>query len=378
MTTKQYHVHDLIAMIDNCNPFPNENESLKAKLIKYRDNNPHEFIYNADVNENLHTLAAYEPAEQDLKKIFNHPVHSFMKINEVPELAQYVKRFFINYGTKLNVSNDLMTWAGVSVPVSNVPIVSENNANAEEETEEEVEDESLVDNEPFIQEFDTNAVAINELSTYNFSGNYTISYEELGRMCINQARKSYVSSKTRDMENQKAETERRDKLYAEINKYFDLAEIRSDYASAKLDQLSIMELEQLQKQCEGKFDMLKTKDMIKHALVVIETGYNSLLPNGIPLGKSRRWIIDKGVTNSISKALFDVRTVPGHAFRRILDKHHIHLSDEISVLLEILKILMKGSHIVRNDEDIDEEEEENEEDIDEEDEEEELEEIDFE
>ena len=384
MTTKQFHVYDLIAMIDKCNPFPNENESLKARLLKYRDNNPSEFIFNYDPNETIHTIATYEPAESDITKIFNTSVNPSTKISGVPTLANYVKNFFNRYGDQLGISSNLKQWAGVAV---SAPIVQEVEPAPEisEDTEEEVEEDGEdVNNEPYIQEFDGNAVAINELSTYNFSANYTISYEELAKMCINQARKSYVSSKTRDMENQKAETERRDKLYAEINKYFDLAEIQSEYASAKLDQLSIMELEQLQKQCESKFDMLKNKELIKHVLVMAQTGYHALVPNGIPIGKTRRWVIDKGVVDAISKALFDVRTVPGHAFRRILDKHHVHITDEVSVGLEIVKILLKGSHIVKKNEidnETDEEEEEGEEieETEEEDEEEEeLEDIEFE
>ena len=192
-------------------------------------------------------------------------------------------------------------------------------------------------------------------------------------MCINQARKSYVSSKTRDSETQKAEVEKREKLYGKLNEFFDVPEIQKDYMSTKLDQLSIAELEQLEKQCENKFDTLKTKEMIKHGLVLLQTGYDSMLPNGIPLGKSRHLVIGKGVIDTISSSLFDVRTVQGLATRRIIDKHHFHVSDETTVLFEILEIIVRGSKIVKNEdmnvEEIDEEEEAEEIDEDEEEEE---------
>lgn len=367
------HIYDLIAMIDNCNPFPNENEALKAKLIKYRDSNPDEFR-TQDWLENIHTLATYEPAEESINKLFGVQVNQQTMLSGVPNLSYNVKQFFVKFGNQLGISNELRQWAGTNTePVTKEEVVEDEvdeDVEDEDETEDE-EEENIVTNEPFVQEFDTNTVAINELSTYNFSSNYTISYEELARMCINQARKSYVSSKTRDMENQKAENERREKLYTEILKFFDLPEIKTEYVSAKLDQMSISELEQLQKQCEDKFDMLKTKDMIKHGLTLAKTGYYAILPNGIPLGKTRRLVIDEGVTNEISSSLFDVRTVPGLAFRRILDKHHVHLSDEVSVLLEIAKILIEGSHVIkRKDEEEDAEEDEEEEDAEEEEEEE--------
>ena len=385
MTTKQYHVYDLVAMIDHCNPFPNENESLKAKLIKYRDNNPTEFIFNYNPNETIHTFATYEPAEDNINKLFGQSLTTSMPISSVPKLANAVKRFFVNYGDMLGITSYLKDWAGAQVETVTPSTVEEPNEISEDtEAEEEIEDAETEDNnEPYIQEFGTNAVAINELSTYNFSSCYTISYDELARMCLNQARKCYVSSKTRDMESQKAETEKRDKLYIAINKLFDLPEIQSEYASTKLDKMTIAELEQLNLQLESKFDTLKTKEIFKNGLVLLENFYRSKAPNGIPLGKSRRIVLDQGVTNTLLKSLFDVRTVSGNAFRRILDQHPLHITDGVSVGVEIAKVLFTNMHIVKRKTEEDAEEDdsevdENEESEENEDEEESLESIEFE
>ena len=386
---KKYHVHDLIACIENDNPFPTGNEQYKNNLKKYINEFPKEFIYVDDWMETIHSFAVYDNLENDLENFNNKHINRKMKLSDIPELSNLVKNFFIQHESLIQFSNKFKNWVFnkshelnnekliISDSINNSPNNLNNNLNdnLNENLNDNVDNlnENLNDNVDNLNDnyndnynyndsggenvfnqqndilisFGGNISTINELSTYSFSSNVTLSYEELNQMCINQARKTLISSKTRDVENQKAETEQRDKLCHIIQQYFDLAEIQSEYATSKLDTMSIDELEQLQKQCEMKFDMLKTKEMIKHGLDLFEIGYDAVLPNGIPLGRNRRIVLDKGLTNSISKALFDPRTVPGLAFRRILNKHHIHLTDEVTVGLEIAKLLIKSTHIVK-------------------------------
>ena len=405
---KKYHVHDLIACIENDNPFPTGNEQYKNNLKKYINEFPKEFIYVDDWMETIHSFAVYDNLENDLENFNNRHIDRKMKLSDIPELSNLVKNFFIQHESLIQFSNKFKNWVfnksnelnnekiiisesinnspnnlnnkltnnvdnvdNLNNNVDNVDNVNNLNENLNYNNDNYNDNYNLNDNVNNLNEnynndndsggenvfnqqnddilisFGGNISTINELSTYSFSSNVTLSYEELNQMCINQARKTLISSKTRDVENQKAETEQRDKLCHIIQQYFDLAEIQSEYATSKLDTMSIDELEQLQKQCEMKFDMLKTKEMIKHGLDLFEIGYDAVLPNGIPLGKNRRIVLDKGLTNSISKALFDPRTVPGLAFRRILNKHHIHLTDEVTVGLEIAKLLIKSTHIVK-------------------------------
>lgn len=389
---KKYHVHDLIACIENDNPFPTGNEQYKNNLKKYINEFPKEFIYVDDWMETIHSFAVYDNLENDLENFNNKHINRKMKLSDIPELSNLVKNFFIQHESLIQFSNKFKNWVFnkshelnnekiiISDSINNSPNnltdnspnnltdnlndnidnlnenlnynndnLNYNNDNLNENYNENYNGGENVFNQQndILISFGGNISTINELSTYSFSSNVTLSYEELNQMCINQARKTLISSKTRDVENQKAETEQRDKLCHIIQQYFDLAEIQSEYATSKLDTMSIDELEQLQKQCEMKFDMLKTKEMIKHGLDLFEIGYDAVLPNGIPLGRNRRIVLDKGLTNSISKALFDPRTVPGLAFRRILNKHHIHLTDEVTVGLEIAKLLIKSTHIVK-------------------------------
>ena len=239
--------------------------------------------------------------------------------------------------------------------------------NEEEEDEEYTEDEADEEDEELnaiLPENSNIELPADETSTYNFASNYTITYEALAQLCLNQARRSYVSSKARSLEIEKEEIKRRNELCSKINQFFNLPEIAATLGQqdTKLEKMTIAELEILQKQCEDKFDMLKTKDMLKNILATFEIGYEAWFPEGIPLGKKRRWTLDPGIPKQLSHALFDERSVPGHAFRRILDKHHIHLPDEATVALEVMKIIMKGSHIVNKSEatveELDDEEEE--------------------
>lgn len=390
---KSYHVYDLIACIDNDNPFPTGNELFKNNLKKYINEHPKEFIFTDNWLEEIHSKTTMN--EDNVNINFKGiPINQNTKVSDIQELSNLIKGFFQKKDLPYKCSPELLKWINnkedkldpfssysenLITPGSNPPAINPINENISESTlpvheelkdpvlpvipvTEEIKDlnpstnnyveskENYSPNEPndLIMNFGRNISTINELSTYNFSSNETLSYDELCQLCINQARKTLESSKTRDIEIQKAETEQRDKLCHVIQQYFDLAEIQSEYATSKLESMTIEELQQLQKQCEMKFDMLKTKEMLKHGLDVFEIGYDALLPNGIPFGKQRRMILDKGLTKTISNTLFDVRTVPGHAFRRILDKHHVHLSDEVTVGLEIVKLLMKNTHIIKN------------------------------
>ena len=389
---KSYHVYDLIACIDNDNPFPTGNELFKNNLKKYINEHPKEFIFTDNWLEEIHSVASMSDDDQIIDSFKGIPINQNTKVSDIQELSNLIKGFFLKKDLPYECSPELLKWINnkedkldpfssysenLITPGSNLPIINTINENNSEPIlpepinkpiiPEESKDlnpltnnyvetkENYTPNEPnepnepndLIMNFGRNISTINEFSTYNFSSNETLSYDELCQLCINQARKTLESSKTRDIEIQKAETEQRDKLCHVIQQYFDLAEIQAEYATSKLETMSIEELQQLQKQCEMKFDMLKTKEMLKHGLDVFEIGYDALLPNGIPLGKQRRIVLDKGLTKTISNTLFDVRTVPGHAFRRILDKHHVHLSDEVTVGLEIVKLLMKNTHIVK-------------------------------
>lgn len=360
-------LHDLIATFseDGDNPYPSDDSNnLLNRLRIYKKDHPDEFIFITDWRDNLHSRIQQEQLEDQQPKLFGKEITDTTRLSDIPQLDGVVKRFFL-HNKKLQPSKKLLRWAKNIIDLENV----EDDDESEEEENEEEEEENEEENEELnsiLPESKNLEIPENEISTYNFASNYTITYDALAELCLNQARRSYVSSKARNLEIEKEEVKRRNELCTDIKKYFEHKEIGLAFAEfeTKLNKMPIAELEILQKQLEDKFDMLKTKDMLKNILETLQIGYDSIFPEGIPIGKRKRLSLDPGIIKTLSNNLFDTRSTPGLAFRRILDKHHVHLSDEASVAIEVVKVLIKGSHIVNKDvivEELDDEEEEEEE-----------------
>lgn len=363
-------LHDLIATFseDGDNPYPSDDSnSLLNRLRIYKKDHPDEFIFIPDWRDNLHSRIQQEQLEDQQPKLFGKEINDATKLSDIPQLDGAVKRFFL-HNKKLHPSKKLLHWAKNIIDLENID--DDEDEEEENEEEEEAEEEENEELNSILPESKNLEIPENEISTYNFASNYTITYEELAELCLNQARKSYVSSKARSLEMEKEEVKRRNDLCTDIKKYLDHEEIGIAFAEfeTKLNKMPIAELEILQKQCEDKFDMLKTKDMLRNILETLQIGYDSIFPEGIPISKRKRLALDSGIIKTLSNNLFDTRSTPGLAFRRILDKHHVHLSDEASVAIEVVKVLIKGSHIVNKDAIVEELEEEEEEEFEEEEE----------
>lgn len=366
---------------DGLNPYPDDTTYvLKDKLEHFRDEHPNEFLFIDDWKDVIHSYYIYELQPNAIESIHGKKFNEKLKVSDVPELDRHIKDFFI-LNKDISISKDLKSWADrvvyeektggenarnadefVEQPEIEVDTDVDFDGDIEEEIQEDSNNESV--SIPVQSEVTYDTEILSDLAMYDYTSNSTITYEELAKLCLNQAKKELTTIKIRNMENEKIQLQKRDELTRSIRKYLDLNEISQHFSDriTQLDKLTIADLEILHKQCEDKFDMLKTKDMLKNLLITAEVGYNSLFPNGIPFGKNKYINIDPDVINEIQSALFDVRSVPGNAFRRILDKHHIKLPDEVTVSIELLKIILKGTSITRtdNEEEMEEEiEEEN-------------------
>ena len=107
---KKYHVHDLIACIENDNPFPTGNEQYKNNLKKYINEFPKEFIYEDDWMETIHSFAVYDNLENDLENFNNKHIDRKMKLSDIPELSNLVKNFFIQHESLIQFSNKFKNW----------------------------------------------------------------------------------------------------------------------------------------------------------------------------------------------------------------------------------------------------------------------------
>lgn len=357
----RYRLCDLIGTLGLVNPFPNDPvESLKAKAEEKLRDDP--LIFVDDWLNTCHSPAVIE-IQNITYDVFGKPLT--INLNDNPTLEQRLKSFFSRHADELHVSDEMKAWAGTEVEVPNEDVEEE--AVEEEVTEREVE----LDERISLPSIPSTIVPIKDVerSSYDFTSDYPISYDELSKLCLMQAKKSYVSSQIRAQEIEKAQEVQRQELTKSIRRYLELREIKLEYGESGLDKLTLDELTVLQKRCEDKYDALKTKEMVKTLLSSFQTAYEAFCPNGIPVGRTRHWRISPDVTQELAKQLFDPWTVPGHAFRRILDKHHVHLPDEATVLLEVFRIIKDGSTLVKDEPEEDEEEEyEEEEELNEEDE----------
>ena len=352
---------------DGASPYPSDpNDELKFRAIQERDKHPEEFVFIKDWLNHLHFPYVAEVTTDFDKNIsiFNTPFKSIeannLKLSDFGDLENGVKNFFNLYGKAIGCSSPLMQWSSDAQPL----IALERKPAPPPQTPSPLPPPTT-DVQPTVEEPETTPVSYDDIVagitggapaeecnwSYNFSSNIMLTYEEVANLCINQAKQSLVSAQIRNNEVEKITNERRNELITDINKYFELSEIAAIYQdnNTKLEKMTIDELELLQQQCVDKFDTLKTKELIKNGLEVLEIAYAAWFPNGIPLGKSRRWTLDKGMLNEMTSSLFDQRKVSGHAFRRILDRHPIHLPDSVTVLIDLGKIALKNSHIKKVD-----------------------------
>lgn len=357
-------VYDLIASFqeEGDNPYPTDHSNVLLNKLKiYRKDHPNEFIFIGDWKDHLHSRVQQEQLEDPQPKLFGKVVSDTTKLSDIPKLENAVKRFFIR-NTKLEPSKALLHWARNVVEIDGEEIQMDEEEEVEEDEEDEEEDEEL--NMLLPESNDKLTIPENEISTYNFASNYTITYEALAELCLNQARRSYVSSKARSLEIEKEEVKRRNEICADIRKYFMMPELEAALAptDSVLEKMPLNELEMLQEQCVDKFNTLKTKHVVKDVVDVLHLLYETLCPDGAPVPFTKKKIvIDRGVSKEITDQLFDERTVVGQACMRTIDKYHFNVRNGFIIAEAVVKAVIEGASIKDRGptvEEIDDEEEE--------------------
>lgn len=335
--------------IVNDNPFVNDKGNvLKLKAKNEIVTNSKNYIFY-DWKENVHSKDVLEIDSGDYKNsLFGVDMSEDINISDIDEFSNIVKGFFIRHDANYRFSDDLMSW----VKNNYIEYVN-NNIEESEEIDEEFSEFSEIGNDYFGNEPKV------EIISYNFSSDITLTFEEVCKLCLNKARNQLVTTRTRNLDIEKIETNRKNELIDEILKLYEIGEIAIE-SERDLAKLSISELEELRKRCEIKFDSLKTREMIRTWLSTSNTVYENVFPGGLPIGRGRKLRV-KSVGKEFENVILNPRTVSGQAFRRILDKHHIHVSDETMVMSKLVNILIKNAEIVRSDEESEETDEESEE-----------------
>ena len=169
------------------------------------------------------------------------------------------------------------------------------------------------------------------ITNYDISNEKAISFEDLRKLTINIARSRLVPEIAKDETVIKLEQEKRKQLIQQITRYRNVRAIAA-LDDSDLTEKSIAELEACLEQCIKHHENFKTLELFKRGFAVGGVAYDMIFPDGIPISKTKRLKFN-GVGKEILSTLFDPHTSVGLAFNNILQKHNIHVSDELLTLV---------------------------------------------
>lgn len=294
---------------------------------------------------------------------FNIPINSAFdekiekKLEDNHQLCYYTSNFLNNISNKLNkpLTPKLLNY--VSNHLNKPEIIQEEESEEEtkpiETTNKENEEPNYFENQvydgpdalQFVQTSEQVYKSNLDLYTYDARPGKMLTYQEVCELTLNISRSQLQNIIRKDDSVLFAESREKNRLISELNKYLKNSEI-----SAKLnlqpDNLSIPQLQQSLDQAKDLYETIKVTHVIEKGLDLFNLGYTYMFPNGIKIPKKNKAIKLNGVTGSFKQLLFDRTSPLNIAFKNILEKHHINVSDEFVVGLSSLESILKKIEIV--------------------------------
>lgn len=331
------------------NPFngPNKKECL-TKLKEY-------ILHNIDDFKNIDWITDSRCYNIPLKKAFNEDITKSLSDNEL--LCYYASNFLNNINQKLSkpLNNDLLKFIANKIQKPEINIVNESisgsNVIKENIAEPLNENDEVIDENQFNlnYNFDSEAPMIyksnNDLCSYDIRQNKTLMYQEVCELTLNLARSQLQNIIKKDESVLFAESREKNRLITELNKYLKNSEI-STKLNLQPDNLSITQLQQSLEQAKELYDTIKVTHVIEKGLDLFNLGYTYVFPEGIKIPKKNKAIKLNGVTGTFKQLLFDRTSPLNIAFKNILEKHHISISDEFVVGLSSIEAILKKIEIV--------------------------------
>ena len=173
-------------------------------------------------------------------------------------------------------------------------------------------------------------------TNYDISTDKSISYDDLRKLTINIARSKLIPEIVRDETVVALEQEKKKNLVQEITRYREVRAIGM-MNDSDLNEMTLPQLEACLEQCKKLHENFKTLELFKRGFGCGGLLYDMIFPDGIPVSKTKR-LCFKGVGKEILSTLFDPHTPVGLAFSNILQKHNIHVSDELVTLVAFASI----------------------------------------
>lgn len=313
------------------NPFPDDtNREKLKKLQKYIAANQDKFTEINYLNDSRYLIL-----RPDVKQLFGMEIKPGCSDISNNPLSNYVKEFIASCD---GISNEMKQWASTRTAPKQSEIKA-NDDNDDNTSADEYEPEAPSDEHAGEQYGDYIPLMPNKyqfnstmsITNYDISNDKSISYEDLRKLTINIARSKLVPEIVKDETVAKLEAEKRKQLIQQITRYRNVRAIAA-LDDSDLSDKSIAELEVCLEQCVKYHENFKTLELFKRGFNVGGVAYDMIFPDGIPISKTKRLKFN-GVGKEILSTLFDPHTSVGLAFSNILQKHNIHVSDELLTLV---------------------------------------------
>lgn len=313
------------------NPFPNDpNKEYLKELKKYLSTNQDKFTEVNYLNDSRYLIICPET-----KQLFGEDVKDSKTGYAMPDtssnpLSSYVKEFILGVN---GISEEMRTWANKKTSSKQKPI-----QNTQEETK--LDDDAEMQNgteernyEDFIPLMPNkfSYPSTSSITNYDISNDKSITYEDLRKLTINIARSKLIPEIVRDETVIALEQEKKKNLIQQITRYRNVRVIAM-MDDSDLNEMSLSQLEACLEQCIKYHENFKTLELFKRGFGCGGVLYDMVFPDGIPISKTKR-LCFKGVGKEILSTLFDPHTPVGLAFSNILQKHNIHVSDELLTLV---------------------------------------------
>ena len=316
------------------NPFPNDpNKEYLKELRKYLAANQDKFTEVNYMNDSRYLTICPET-----KKLFGEDVQNLKSGYANPDttanpLSSYVKEFIL---TVNGISDEIRQWASKKTSNKQKPIEmkvedSGDDVSVNDSVGNELNGEKTYEDYIPLMPNKFSYPSTSSITNYDISNDKSITFEDLRKLTINIARSKLIPEMIKDETVIALEQEKKKNLIQQITRYRNVRVIAM-MDDSDLNEMNLAQLEACLEQCIKYHENFKTLELFKRGFNCGGIIYDMVFPEGIPISKTKR-LCFKGVGKEILSTLFDPHTPVGLAFSNILQKHNIHVSDELLTLV---------------------------------------------
>ena len=327
-------LYDIRFAFKHDNPFPNDtNKEHLKELKKYLASNQDKFTEVDYLNDSRFLIICPETTQLFGESVVDNKTGYAKTDTSANIISNHVKDFILSVN---GISNEMRAWASkktaVNQQISTEQTTKDDDKNDDNDDSKD-DDKNDASYEDYIQMVPTNYTynSTVTITNYDISTDKCITYEDLRKLTINIARSKLIPVVAGDETVAALEQEKKKKLIQQITRYRNVKVIAM-MDDSDLNAMTLSQLETCLDQCVKYHENFKTIELFKRGFGCGGVIYDMVFPEGIPISKTKR-LCFKGVGKEILSTLFDPHTPVGLAFSNILQKHNIHVSDELLTLV---------------------------------------------